>query len=1134
MSFDLKVRIDTSDVKSSIDSGVVAPLGKASDAAASATSALGKMGDAGAASAQKAGTGLRSLQDTLDDLKRKSEAVGPLGFTGREMAVLERIKGPMREYGADVEALNRLNQAGAVSVREYETELVKLQKHYGATAGAEAQFAQTIEHERQIFERIRGPIREAEREFATLEAMHKRGAISAKDYSTQLDLAAKKAGIGPAHGPATAGQAGSENPWMGKLREGADSITSRLGPAGELLSGIATKGNIAAAAVIGLTLEFVHLGDQYIELANAAQKVTEKGHDVNETLAQQMALSRDLHAGLHETLELYDAVRDGTDELNMSSRQQLQLAKDIGNAVVAEGKSVGQAEALMKRLTFAFASGTISGRDLKSIMKEFPDIGAAFVEAMGHSRKELVDMANKGQISADMLIATFNKIGHEMEEKVGRKAETTTQMWQHFKDEVVLSLGKFAESTGIFELMSKSLEAVAGTLKLVGDVASVTAGGFKMLMMSMEGSLAALRQVGVGLKAVGDIVYETATSDETKRQTELAHAYLDRLEALKLLGGEEEKNRQTAELVAQANKLNLKTDFGDFNEKTANEMAAMRIELRKSGHEMTDPFSKAQAAATLLGHKLDEIKERKAADDIAMDVKKIWDAMHGGDEIVEKQLDHWQELAGRIDNARKAIEKWKALTPAGTPISQERRELQRGIQQDQIEQNLFQYGKGVVSIGQSKAQAADQLRDFNRALKAGEITAEAFRRKYDETMTTMNDGRLPEVIKMWEAFSDPIAQHARDIGALNALFRSGRFDAHQYNLELQKMAATDTSRTPRGVPIGPRKIGGIDLAIGGEDADRAQQARLSATTQLTRPAELDAVTDSMRLLNEQLEREFALMRKFEEPLVTYENALKDINATQASGLITQQQANVLMRQAREAYEQASDALGGMSEFLKELREPQKQYNRQLEEANEALSSGAINAEQYGRSVDKIRAAYLAAKPEAKSFGEAVEAAWLDLKREADNFDETLVNTLMADLDKFNEGLISMANGGKADFAAMVDSMVQDLERLILKQLEVAAINALISAYTSSSSAGSAATGGGAATGPITSTTQVSRLAPSAGAGVSAAAAPPVVVQVHNHYDKSVSIAAIDSPQGNRAVLNVLRANSGAARKYTSR
>jgi hypothetical protein len=154
---------------------------------------------------------------------------------------------------------------------------------------------------------------------------------------------------------------------------------------------------------------------------------------------------------------------------------------------------------------------------------------------------------------------------------------------------------------------------------------------------------------------------------------------------------------------------------------------------------------------------------------------------------------------------------------------------------------------------------------------------------------------------------------------------------------------------------------------------------------------------------------------------------------------------------------------------------------------------------------------------------------------------------------------------------MVDSMIEDLEKLILKQLEVQAVSALFGASgglasaiggaaagsaasdigaVAVESAGSYRTGGEfmvggnggtdttpvafhATRGEVVSITPPGAYQHPSQATMSRAAQPapqpPPVINVHNHYDSSVGIAAIQSPGGTTAILNVLRANAGAMR-----
>ncbi len=162
---------------------------------------------------------------------------------------------------------------------------------------------------------------------------------------------------------------------------------------------------------------------------------------------------------------------------------------------------------------------------------------------------------------------------------------------------------------------------------------------------------------------------------------------------------------------------------------------------------------------------------------------------------------------------------------------------------------------------------------------------------------------------------------------------------------------------------------------------------------------------------------------------------------------------------------------------------------------------------------------------------------------------------MSDLDKLNNSLVTAANGGKVAWGDMVDSMIEDLERMLLKQLEVLAITALLNAYFAGSGTLAQQTGATGAAVDYANATRSSTTTPAAyptsapggGGGVAnigtssrsgggATPGAPVIVQnrIYNIYDRSVGVAAISSPEGVTAIVNLQRANGGAFRNSGSR
>lgn len=1132
--------------------------------------------DRAAASGVEAKASISAVGASAVDAGKKLADAGESGD-----AALRKVTASAAAAAGDIGKLNQL-----IGVMKDDTAAAG--RAADGTGRSMADWAAQMEREAKIVERIRAPMREYKADLDALDALLKKGTLTTAEYTDEVDRLIKKSGTmqGPkqqatpaaaaAHATSSAHEPEHESEHESMLNQGFDVIAPKLGAAGELLHEFATEGAIGAAAIAAVVAEVTHLGNEYIELANKAQKLTEKGGDINATLREQLALSKDLHGSLDGTLELYDAVRDGTDELNLSMRDQIELTKDIGSAVVASGKSVEQAGGLMSKLTYAFSSGAIGGRELKGIMKEFPDIAAEFVTAMGHSRKELIDLANKGQVSSDMLIAAFRKMGPEMEEKVGRKAETTSQMWQHFNDTITISVGRLAEATGGFRAFGEVLDGIGKAVGLAAEAMDTFGLSGKQMSVvlgtSTLGTMTELfNDLGASMERTAERVGEFLTHAMTtpiavdqalvKSQGDITKAYLARMEALKLLGVEEEKNAKTAEVAASAAKIGI--DVGGFDEAAANKVAEMRITMRQSGIDIGDAFDTAHSEAVQLGTQLDKIKESKAVSELADDAKRIWQEMHGANEIMDVSIKKWTDLADKVHVARQAVEKWKSLTPDGTQVTQDQRELQRGIRDMETEQALSKYGKTVVGIQQQKDQAGDSIRDLSRALKDGEIDSEQYRQRYNALVTTINDGRLPEVIKIWEALHMPQEQFARDTRAATALLEAGRISVEQYRVELQKLADT----------------------AGNGDIWRIldqHRAPIKVDSQANDYAAEQAALAHQRLVDEKMD---ALDKQYARP----DNADKNRGAygqTDGPDLEADLSAFDKRNDALAALGRSTGALDEAErkhvlvvqaerDVMRQLLEPTERYSAQMEGLGKLLADKTITAAQYSRSVDQIRASELAASDAGKTLAGGLESQWLKAKADAEGFGAAVAGTAVNGVDKFNAAFLDMVNNsdkynaqiaelqkqlqaGKitndeytkqvdaigVHWGDVVDSVIQDLERLIVKQVEVMAITALLNAIVPGSGTTAGVTGATGSlvnalpsgSGPITLPSQVSLgqtpgIYPSA-SPATARLAPTSAAPVYNltvvaTIDDAVVHAAMNTPGGERVIAAANRKVPGA-------
>jgi lambda family phage tail tape measure protein len=343
----------------------------------------------------------------------------------------------------------------------------------------------------------------------------------------------------------------------------------------------------------------------------------------------------------------------------------------------------------------------------------------------------------------------------------------------------------------------------------------------------------------------------------------------------------------------------------------------------------------------------------------------------------------------------------------------------------------------------------------------------------------------------------------------------------RHEIEMQNQAA-------RGVPVGPRSIGGVDVSVYGERGP-GEQAR-AAKPLADQAAALRDVTPMLREYNEEQNRAFDLGRQLVAPQLAYEERLADIQRALAAQLITQDRANMLTRQAGDAYQRAQDELAGYADVVQQFEAPAQRYRDGLRAAGDALDAGRISAEQYNQAVDQIRSAYLAATPAGKTFTGGLEQSFLKAKLNAQGFGQQVADMLVSDVEKLSDALVTMAMNGEVSWRGMIEAMLSDLARLAARQLVMGLINMGISAATGSPSVPGIS-------GPVTLPSQVARSAGAYSVPTSAAVSASTVtggnatrIKIVNVFDQKEIHAAMESREGEQIQVNQMRRSDAAVRR----
>lgn len=318
-------------------------------------------------------------------------------------------------------------KAGALSYQEGLT----LLDHVGSGRGLAAQ----LEREAAMFEKINGPLRDYTNNLAAADSLLSKNMITTEQYSEQVrklneqldrqstirTSSTQGAQLGPTFDPAQAGAGGSGG--------GAADSGGGMGALASLAGAAGVATSFVAAGVAA-----IQLNDKYIELTNSVQRFATSQHTAAAIVQSDLAIAGNLHASLAETVGLYSRLREGTDDLNISSAQYDRLTQSLGEEAKLSGKSMGDAEAVVTRLSFAMDNGGIKSRELKSMMREMPELAHTWETSLGKTSAQLMRMADDGTLDIKQLMNAMIDNGDAIDEKFSKRVVTAGERWQHLKD----------------------------------------------------------------------------------------------------------------------------------------------------------------------------------------------------------------------------------------------------------------------------------------------------------------------------------------------------------------------------------------------------------------------------------------------------------------------------------------------------------------------------------------------------------------------------------------------------------------------------------------------------------------------------------------------------------------------------
>lgn len=245
--------------------------------------------------------------------------------------------------------------------------------------------------------------------------------------------------------------------------DGASTSLDRLTSTGEKSIGMVNRLAGALGVAFGVR-EIIEASEAYTTISNRLSLVTDSSEELAAAQQDVFEIAQKTRSPLKETAEVYQRLATNADALGMSLAEVGDTTETINKLMVISGTSGASAAAALTQLGQAFASGTLRGEELNSVMEQAPALAKAIADGMGVTVGQLRALGQEGKITADAVVEALQKQGAAVDEQFGKMAPTIGQAMTQVGNSFINYVGKVDKATGASGELASAIVSISEAL----------------------------------------------------------------------------------------------------------------------------------------------------------------------------------------------------------------------------------------------------------------------------------------------------------------------------------------------------------------------------------------------------------------------------------------------------------------------------------------------------------------------------------------------------------------------------------------------------------------------------------------------------------------------------------------------
>ena len=252
-------------------------------------------------------------------------------------------------------------------------------------------------------------------------------------------------------------------------RRGADEVAAGFRRVATEAVGL-TSALVAVKAAIGKA-------DEWTNLNNRLRLVTQGQAQFAAAQADVIRIAGAARQPLGATAELYQRIAMNQEALGLSGRDLARVVETISKTMVISGTSAAGADAALVQLGQAFASGTLRGEELNSVLEQAPALAQAIAKGLNVPIGKLRELGAAGKLSSQQVINALQSQAGAVDEAFGKMDSTVGQAMTLFNNNLQVMIGRADQATGASKALAAGIGALGSNLEMVAVAGAAVASG---------------------------------------------------------------------------------------------------------------------------------------------------------------------------------------------------------------------------------------------------------------------------------------------------------------------------------------------------------------------------------------------------------------------------------------------------------------------------------------------------------------------------------------------------------------------------------------------------------------------------------------------------------------------------------